>query len=136
MIDLLLVEDNAEFRQVIGEILSSHFSTVHIAEAADGEQAFQQIQTQHPCIIIMDIQLPGENGLELTKKIRTLYPEIAIIILTQYDLPAYREAALRYGARCFLSKGSSTPNDIIASVESLLSHMGLNSHNSNGEETS
>jgi DNA-binding NarL/FixJ family response regulator len=136
MIDLLLVEDDVEFRQVIGEILSSHLSTVHIAEASDGEEALRKIQTQPPRIIIMDIQLPGENGLDLTKKIRALYPQIAIIILTQHDLPAYREAALRYGARYFLSKGSSTPDDIIASVEYVLSDMGLNAHSRKSGETS
>jgi DNA-binding NarL/FixJ family response regulator len=136
MIDLLLVEDNEEFRHVIGDILSSHFSTLDVAEAADGEEAFKKIQIRRPRIIIMDIQLPGESGLDLTKKIRLLYPEIAIIILTDYDLPAYREAAFRYGARCFLSKGSSTPNQIIASVESVLSKMDFDSHGNNKGERS
>jgi DNA-binding NarL/FixJ family response regulator len=136
MIDLLLVEDNEEFRHVIGDILSSHFSTLDVSEAADGGEAFEKIQVRQPRIIIMDIQLPGESGLDLTKKIRALYPEIAIIILTDYDLPAYREAAFRYGARSFLSKGSSTPNQIIASVESVLSEMDLDVHGDNKGERS
>jgi len=46
----------------------------------------------------MDIRLPGENGLELTKKIRAIYPNITIFILTQYDMPEYREAASQYDA--------------------------------------
>jgi two-component system response regulator YesN len=71
----------------------------------------------------MDIRLPGENGLDLTKKIKDSHPEIEIIILTNYDLSAYREAALRIGARDFLSKVSATEEDIVRSVELALSEI-------------
>lgn len=68
----------------------------------------------------MDIKLPGESGLELTKKIKSSYPEIIIIILTNYDLPEYRDVAMRNGADYFLSKGSSNTQDIVSLVESVV----------------
>jgi DNA-binding NarL/FixJ family response regulator len=67
----------------------------------------------------MDIRLPGENGLELTKKVKARYPNIIVIILTGYDLPEYRESSSRY-ADYFFSKDSSTPENIFTLVESIL----------------
>jgi DNA-binding NarL/FixJ family response regulator len=66
----------------------------------------------------MDISLPGESGLELTKKIKTNYPDIIVVILTSYDLPEYREAATQSKADYFMAKDSRT-NDFLALVESI-----------------
>jgi DNA-binding NarL/FixJ family response regulator len=66
----------------------------------------------------MDISLPGESGLELTKKIKTNYPDINVVILTSYDLPEYREAATQSKADYFMTKDSRT-NDFLALVESI-----------------
>jgi len=55
----------------------------------------------------MDIRLPGENGLELTKKIKKNYPDITVVIVTSYDLPEYREAARESMADYFVPKGWS-----------------------------
>ena len=94
-----------------------------IEEAADSKEALQRIEDQVPDIIFMDIKLPGESGLKLTQKIKTTYPKIKIIILTSYNLPEYRDAAHQYGATHFLAKSSSTSNEIIELVESILSDM-------------
>jgi two-component system response regulator NreC len=82
----------------------------------------------------MDIGLPGENGLELTRKIKSQYPDIIIIILTTYDSIEYREAAIRNKANGFLAKGSSTPEDVARLVESILSEKGFNADGSNPQE--
>ena len=57
----------------------------------------------------MDIQLPGENGLELTKNIKAAHPQIIILILTTFDIPEYQGAASQYGADRFLAKSSLNP---------------------------
>jgi DNA-binding NarL/FixJ family response regulator len=92
-----------------------------ITEAGDGEEALRTIDTVLPNLIFMDINLPGENGLELTRKIKATHPETPIIILTSYDLPEYRQAAYEYGANSFLVKGSFTLAELITMVESLIS---------------
>lgn len=134
MVKTLIVEDNASFRQSLKEILCKRFPFMVVAEAVDGKEALQKVDALFPTLIFMDIKLPGENGLEITKKIKTYYPKIIVIILTSYDLPEYREAAHQYGANYFLSKGSSTREEILALVESILSDLGLdfNGPNSGG----
>jgi DNA-binding NarL/FixJ family response regulator len=62
--------------------------------------------------------LPGENGLELTKKIKANYPGITVVVLSGYDLPEYRQAALQSNADHFVSKDSNT-SDFLALVESI-----------------
>lgn len=117
---MLIVEDNKDYREQIKEILCSHFPTARVDEATDTPEALRKIHEYPPRVIIMDIRLPGRSGLDLIKKIRDSHPEIEIIILTNHDLPAYREAARRNGARDFLSKNSATEQDIVSSVESVL----------------
>jgi len=67
----------------------------------------------------MDIKLPDQNGLEITKRVKALHPEIHILMLTSYDFPEYREAARACGASGFLSKGASTADEIQEEVEGL-----------------
>jgi len=102
----LIVEDNVTFRQMLNESLCSGFPTMEIEEEPDGRELFNKIDSFHPKIVFMDIRLPGENGLELTKKIKKNYPDI-IIILTSYGLPEYRQAARESMADYFVPKGSS-----------------------------
>jgi DNA-binding NarL/FixJ family response regulator len=117
---MLIVEDNPTFRRSLKELLLDEFPSVEIAEAADGKEAFQKIETFHPRLIFMDIRLPGENGLRLTQKIKALHPETIVIILTSYDLPEYREAAKRAKANHFITKGSAT-HELLEIVRDVIS---------------
>jgi len=112
------------------------FPRMVVDEAPDGEQALQKIDSFRPELVFMDIVLPGENGLEVTKKIKTGYPAITIIILTNYDLPEYRDAANQYGANYFISKGSSSRDEILTLVESILSDRGFDSDGQKGTDKS
>ena len=120
---MLIVDDNAPFRQSLREMLREQFSAMGVEEAEDGENALDKIKTLSPHLVFMDIKLPGQNGLEVTREIKARYPGIRVIILTSYDLPEYREAAENYGADYFLSKGSSSREEIIALVDSISSEM-------------
>ncbi len=128
----LIVEDNATFRQSLKEVLRTRFPLMVIREAADGEEALREIDALVPDIIFMDIKLPGENGFQVTKKVKTKYPEMIIIILTYYDSPEHREAAVQCGANYFLPKCTST-EEVVKLVQSILSEKGLDSHDSHGE---
>ena len=81
----------------------------------------QEIKAQPPDLVFMDIKLPGESGLVLTKSIKAQYPDMIVIVLTSYDTPEYREAVTQCQADYFLSKGSSTREGILALVQSILS---------------
>ena len=101
-----------------------------IIEAADGAEAFRKIDSDPPNLIFMDIGLPGENSLELTKKIKADHPEVIIIILTSHDSPEYREAAIRYKADYFFSKGALLNDGVFTLVKSILIKKGFNADGS------
>jgi len=116
----LIVEDSHSFREILKENLHSRFPSIGIFEAADGEKALQIVEAESPNLIFMDIQLPGENGLQLTRKIKARYPHIIVVVITTYDIPEYREAAFRYGANRFIPKDSLDWKEIETVVESLI----------------
>jgi len=102
----LIVEDNVVFRHAFKERIEKQFPSMVVEEASEGNEALQKAETFHPKLIFMDIRLPGENGLEVTKKIMVSHPETVVIILTDYDIPEYRDAAYRSGAKYFFAKES------------------------------
>ena len=116
----LIVEDSALYRKLLKETLLSRFPSMEIIEAEDGGIAMQKIDALSPDLVFMDIKLPGENGLELTGKIKAKFPDAIVIILTSYDTLEYREAAAQAKANHFLSKGSSSKESILKLVESIL----------------
>jgi two-component system, response regulator YesN len=130
MFKTMLVEDSTSFRQIVKINLQDQFPSMDIIEAADGVEAFQKIDSHPPNLILMDVTLPGENGLELTRKIKTDYPGVIIIILTSHDSPEYREAAIRYKANYFLSKGSIANDEIFKLVKSIILEKGFNADGS------
>jgi DNA-binding NarL/FixJ family response regulator len=120
----LIVEDNRSFRRTLTDLLRIRFPFMTVEEAHDGGAALQKIEATAPQIIFMDVKLPGENGLQVTKKVKSKYPEITVIILTYYDLPEHRSAAVHCGADHFLSKDTSAKT-IVELVQSILSEKGL-----------
>ena len=119
--ETLLVEDNLIFRQTIKQILLSEFPTMRIREASNGTDAFQSMDSQASELILMDIQLPGDNGLLLTRKLKDAFPHVVVVILTEHDVPEYRDAAYRCGADHFLVKGSTRAIEILNLVRSICS---------------
>lgn len=117
---LLIVEDNLTFRQSLKEMLAIQFPSVGIEEASNGDEAFLALQKGEPDLISMDIKLPGKNGLELTKSIKATNSAIDIIILTSYDIPEYRDAAIQSGASHFFIKGDARRDEIVDAVSSIL----------------
>jgi len=115
---ILIVEDTHPYRQMLKTTLQESFPKIAIDEAADGGEALQKVDTFLPDLIFMDIKLPGENGLEITRKIKAAHPDITIFILTSYDIPEYREAAFQYGADRFLPKNSLNQMELQELVKS------------------
>lgn len=116
---ILIVEDSAAFRKTFNAALCCHFPALIVENAADGEEALKKIETFRPSLIFMDVRLPSENGFDLTGKIKASYPDIKVIILTNYDLPEYREAARNEGADDFIPKGSLN----LSKIEVLIKHL-------------
>ncbi len=125
MFKTMLVEDSAMLRESLRDSLRLQLPSMEIVEAGNGQEAVEGIHSLSPDLIFMDIRLPGQSGPELTGKIKKLYPEIIIVILTNYDLPEYREAAARFKADHFLSKDSMTHQGVSVIVKSILPKKGF-----------
>jgi CheY-like chemotaxis protein len=116
---VMLVEDDDGFRSSLAGLLTSRFPGILLDEAANGSEAMEKVESFLPHLIFMDIKLPDQNGLVITRRVKAFHPEIHIIMLTSYDFPEYREAARASGANGFLSKGSFTAEEIQDLVEGL-----------------
>jgi DNA-binding NarL/FixJ family response regulator len=117
----LIVEDNGVFRQTFKETLQNRFPSMVIQEAAEGSEILQKMDAFRPEVIFMDIRLPGANGLELTRKIMASNPGTLVIILTDYDIPEYRKAAVQSGASGFFAKDSLDWGQLEAVIKSQIS---------------
>jgi len=118
MFSVLIVDDNESYRESLRNAFSQQFTDMLVVEAENLVQALEQVEEISPDFVFIDLELAGESGLELARSIRTNHADINIAILTNYDIPEYRQAAKDYGANFFFSKASSTIDDILAWIGS------------------
>lgn len=121
MLTVMIVEDNTVYRQLLANTIRAQIPSLAVVEASSTTEALHKVKSTAPDLIFMDIRLHGDSGLELTKIIKSRYPKIIIAILTSHDLPEYREAARKYKADHFLWKGSTTTEEILKLINSILS---------------
>lgn len=103
-INILLVDDFAPWRAQVRSFLQSKAEWKIVSEACDGLEAIEKTVELHPDIVLIDIQMPGMNGIEATKRIRRLSPDSKIIIFTQYKDEDLQAAALQAGASAYVLK--------------------------------
>ena len=109
---IMLVEDNDIFRETFKEELLGRLHSTIVKEAANGEEVIQKLNGFAPQIIFMDLNLPGENGFQLTQKIKAQFPNVRIALLTSFDFPECRQAAVQYGAERYFVKDSFSWDEI------------------------
>ncbi|MGC5170670.1 response regulator transcription factor [Microbacterium sp. DT81.1] len=118
MIRVLLVDDQEMIRVGLRAILEASSGIEVIADVGDGFQAIDLLQREDVDVVMMDIRMPGIDGVETTRRIRAFAPpeDVRVIVLTTFDNDANVFAALRAGANGFLSKGVS-PSELVAGIE-------------------
>ncbi len=104
MLRMMTVEDNRPFREMLKGHLLSEFPSTEVIEAANKEEALKGLASYPIDFVFMDIGLPGENGFELTRKIKAKYKDVTIAMLTTHASEEYREASAQCGADCFMTK--------------------------------
>ncbi|HPT28363.1 MAG TPA: response regulator transcription factor [Bryobacteraceae bacterium] len=107
MTDVMLVDDHKIMRDGLKAILRPHHSFRVVGEAASGAEAVQMARALQPHVIVMDLSLPGLNGIEATAEILRHLPDTRIIILSMYDDDSSVMEAMRAGARAFVIKNAS-----------------------------
>ncbi len=103
-IKVLIVDDHQLFREGIVTLLSSSENIEVIAEAEDGQIAIEKVKHFKPDVVLLDIAMPRMNGIEATKKIKALMPEIKIVILSMHLEKEYVKGVLEAGADGYLVK--------------------------------
>ena len=117
----MLVDANVSFRQALSDVLLVYFPSMGVEEAGDVTEALSKVECLRPNIIFMDIQLPGGNGLEISKEIKQMYNDIVIVILTTNNQPEHRQKAFENGANHYISKGDdSCMEEILTLIEEVL----------------
>jgi DNA-binding NarL/FixJ family response regulator len=117
-IRILLADDHALLREGTRELLEREEDLQVVAEAGDGEEAVRLTESQRPDVAIMDIAMPKLNGIEATKRIKSLCPATAVLILTAYDDDQYIYALLEAGAAGYLLKNVRR-RDLIEAVRAV-----------------
>ena len=115
---VLLVDDHKIMRDGIKAILRHSDDFIVMAEAENGTEAVQVCKLKRPDIILMDIGLPGLNGIETTTEILRHNPEAKVIILSMYDDEHSVVSAIRSGARAFVLKKASD-NDLLDALRTV-----------------
>ena len=116
---ILIVEDHDELRENLLEWLKSVFTDCTFLVAGSGEKAVELADAHHPVIVLMDIQLPGINGIEAIRRIKQISPQTQALILSVMDAAAYKEEAMAAGACEYISKNHMHA-ELIPAINKLL----------------
>jgi DNA-binding NarL/FixJ family response regulator len=103
-IRVFVVDDHAIMRDGIRALLGSYDDIEMVGEAADGNEAIAKVQELQPDVVVMDIAMPGMDGLEATRRIIKKDPAAKVLILTQYDNKEYMLSAIKAGAAGYIPK--------------------------------
>lgn len=104
MINVMLVDDHAVLRDGLSNIFEMEDDINVVGEAVSGNEALESIEGMNPDVVLLDINLPDKNGVELTAILKKDYPDIKILILTMHSMDEYFMAAIREGADGYLLK--------------------------------
>ena len=118
MIRVILADDHAVVRKGIRGFLEEPGDIVVVAEAANGDAALELIREHGPDVAVLDIQMPGRTGLEVTRAVRAEQLPVGVLILTAYDDDPFVMTALRAGANGYVLK-TAEPEEIVAGVRAV-----------------
>lgn len=117
-IKLMIADDHKLFREGIKALLAITDDIEIIGEAEDGETALKQVRELEPDVILMDINMPGQNGIRVTEQIMEKYPQTRIIMLTMLEDDVSIFHAMRAGARGYLLKGAD-PQEVLSVIRAV-----------------
>ncbi|MEJ5328789.1 MAG: response regulator transcription factor [Desulfobaccales bacterium] len=116
---IVLAEDHDLFRAMVKQCLESTDGLKVIGEVEDGAALLEILQYCRPHVILMDITMPRMSGLEATRRVKELCPEIKVLILTMHRNPAYLKEALEAGADGYLLK-EDTDTELIEAIRRIM----------------
>lgn len=117
-ITILLAEDHTIVRKGLRALLEAEADMAVVAEAEDGRAAVQLAQQRRPDVVVMDISMPGLNGIEATRQIKAQLPDTKVLILTRHADETYIHAILGAGGSGYIVK-KAAPTELIAAIRAV-----------------
>lgn len=117
-IRVVLADDHPLTRAGISAYLAQEASVELVGEAEDGESAWKIIKEKEPDVALLDIRMPGEDGVSVARRVKEASLPVAVVMLTSYDAQQYVLASLRAGARGFILK-TATPEEITKAINTV-----------------
>ena len=115
MIKVLLADDHSIVRAGLRRIVEESGDMEVVAEADDGREAIEQVKKTDPDVAVIDISMPGLDGLEVISQLQTLQPELPILVLTMHEEGQYVVRAIQAGAMGYLTK-QSAPEQLVNAI--------------------
>jgi len=117
-IKVLIADDHPMFREGLRQVFSSSVDVMLVGEATSGEEVIAQANKLRPDVILMDVKMPGVNGIEATRRILHAYPLTGIVMLTMFEDDDSVFAAMCAGARGYLLKGADE-DEILRAIQAV-----------------
>ena len=114
MIKVLLVDDHELVRMGMSRMLSDVSDITVVGEACNGEEALTQAKKLKPHVVLMDVQMPGIGGIEATRKLAHLFPQLAILVVTICEEEPFPSRILKAGAMGYITKGTDLQEMVLA----------------------
>ena len=118
MIKVLLADDHSIVRAGLRRIVEESGDMQVIAEADDGREAIQRVKETDPDVAVIDISMPGLDGLEVISQLQTLRPELPVLVLTMHEEGQYVVRAIQAGAMGYLTK-QSAPEQLVTAIRKI-----------------
>lgn len=115
MIKIILAEDHSIVRAGLCRLIGETHDIKVIAEAADGREAIQKVHESLPDVAVIDISMPGMDGLEVISQLLLYYPKLPVLVLTMHEEEQYMIRAIKAGAKGYITKRSA-PEQLVKAI--------------------
>jgi two-component system, NarL family, invasion response regulator UvrY len=119
MTRILLVDDHPVVRQGLKQVLSGAFDPAEVGEAANAEEGLTEVRSTEWDVMVLDLTLPGANGIDLLKDLRRERPNLPVLVLSMHPPEQFARRAMNAGASGYLTK-DSTPTELVRAVGELI----------------